>query len=325
MPDEILVTSPSALALPRGTDQHPVAVYLSSLAAGSRRTMRQSLQVVAGWLSDGQMDELTFPWHVVRYQHAQAVRAMLSERYAPATANKMLMAMRRVLRECERLGLMSAEEYRRATDIKTVHGKRVGAAAGRALASGEIKGLMEACAIDTSIAGARDGAIIGLAYGCGLRRAELAALDVRHVDLTGKLLTVHGKRNSQRAVPIAAGALEALEDWLFGRGATPGPLFVRIRRGGHLGSERLTDAAIYHILALRADQAGVARFSPHDIRRTYAGDLMDAGVDMSTVQAMMGHSSVDTTARYDRRGERAKRAAAQTLHVPYIRRPRDKQ
>ena len=97
--------------------------------------------------------------------------------------------------------------------------------------------------------------------------------------------------------------------------STARPLFVRIRRGGHIGIERLTDQAIYHIEATRAADAGVARFSPHDLRRTFAGDLLDAGVDLATVQSLMGHSNANTTARYDRRGERAKRDGVRLLRI----------
>jgi site-specific recombinase XerD len=66
-----------------------------------------------------------------------------------------------------------------------------------------------------------------------------------------------------------------------------------------------------------AERAGVAAFSPHDCRRSLAGDLLDAGVDLATVQAMLGHASPATTARYDRRGERAVRQASERVHVPY--------
>ncbi len=115
-------------------------------------------------------------------------------------------------------------------------------------------------------------------------------------------------------------AREALEDWLAVRGESAEPLFVRIRRGGHLGSERLTDQAVYHIQATRAAEAGVACFSPHDLRRTFAGDLLDAGVDLATVQSLMGHSNANTAARYERRSERAKRDGVRLLHVAYRRR-----
>jgi integrase len=74
------------------------------------------------------------------------------------------------------------------------------------------------------------------------------------------------------------------------------------------------------MLKKRSGAAGISTFTPHDIRRTFARDLLDAGVDLVTVQKLMGHSDAKTTAGYDRRGEVAKRGAVKKLHVPYKRR-----
>jgi hypothetical protein len=84
-------------------DRHPVAVYLASLAPGSRRTMRQALDVIAGLLSTG-TTAMNLRWHQIGYQHAAAVRARLSVSYAPTTANKMLAAMKGVIRQAFALG-----------------------------------------------------------------------------------------------------------------------------------------------------------------------------------------------------------------------------
>jgi site-specific recombinase XerD len=80
----------------------------------------------------------------------------------------------------------------------------------------------------------------------------------------------------------------------------------------------LTDQAIYDILKRRAGQAGLETFSPHDIRRTFAGNLLDAGVDLATVQRLMGHSDPATTAGYDRRSETVKKDAVSRLTIPII-------
>jgi integrase len=71
-------------------------------------------------------------------------------------------------------------------------------------------------------------------------------------------------------------------------------------------------------LKYRSDIAGVRELSPHDLRRTAASDLL-VNNDALTVAKILGHQNLDVTMRYDRRGENAKRDAAKTLHIPYIR------
>ena len=115
------------------SQKNPGLVYLASLSAGSRRTMRQALDVIADILTAGACDHRSLPWGALRFQHTQAVRAALMEKYSAATANKMLAALKQTLRAAWSLGYMSAEEYQRAIDLRSVKGEKPDAAAGRAL------------------------------------------------------------------------------------------------------------------------------------------------------------------------------------------------
>ncbi|MFO7632501.1 MAG: tyrosine-type recombinase/integrase, partial [Caldilinea sp.] len=297
------------------SSEHPALVYLASLAPGSRRTMRQALDVVAAILTADLCDHRTMPWAQLRFQHTQAVRSVLMERYSPKTANKMLSALKQTIKTAWNLGYLTAEEYQRATALKPVMGERPEAAAGRALSFGEWAALFAVCRNDPSISGARDAAILAILRVGGLRRAELAQLQLADYNSTTQTLTIKGKRSRVRILPIEdSGALDALGDWLVIRGNTPGPLFVRIGKGGRLTTQPLTDQGIYYILLRRGQQAGVPSFTPHDLRRTFAGDLLDAGADLATVQKLMGHSDANTTVGYDRRGEHAKHSAVRKLH-----------
>lgn len=306
-----------AIATPLRPDQHPVLIYLASLAPGSRRTMRDALNVVAGIVGGDQVDALGLAWHQLRYQHTAAIRSALADRYAPATANKTLAALRRVLKECWRLGLMDAESYHRAVDLQPVRGSTL--PKGRALEGGELRSLFVACSSDRTAAGARDAALLAVLYGAGLRRAEAVALDVGDFNSeTGELRIRSGKGHKARLVYLKNGGALAVRAWLRIRGSCPGPLFCPVNKAGRLDLRQMTPQVALFVIRKRAEQAGVQQFSPHDLRRSFASGLLDAGADISAVQQLMGHASVQTTARYDRRGERAKSRAAELLHVPYV-------
>lgn len=299
-------------------DRNAAAVYVASLAAGSQRTMREALNTIAAMLTDGNADALSLEWAALRFQHTAAIRAKLAEQYSAATANKMLCALRGVLKTAWRLGQMDADDYTRAADVGSVNGATL--PKGRALSSGEIDALMTACLNDETAAGARDAAMIALLRVGGLRRAELCALDVADYDAETGALVIRGKRNKERAAYVTNGAKDALDDWLLVRGTDAGAIFCPVSKGGAIVIRRMYPEAIFNMLQKRAAQAGVKNLSPHDFRRTFVSDLLDAGADIATVQKLAGHANVQTTTRYDRRGEQAKRRAVELLHVPYRRR-----
>ena len=309
--NQIVRTEPKAIRI----DNNAAAIYVASLGSESgRRTMTQVLNLMANELQTG-ADALTLDWGMLRFQHVAAIRSKLQEHYKPATVNKALAALKGALRAAWQSGQMSVEDYQKAVSVKGVRGETL--PTGRELSSGELSALLTACEQDDLPAGARDAAIIAVMYSCGLRRAEVITLDFADYNAEAGQLKIYGKGKKERSAYVAGGAAQALTDWLSLRGENSGALFVAINKGGALGDNRLTSQAIYNMLQKRADEAGVKSFSPHDMRRTFVSDLLDAGADITTVSKMAGHASVTTTARYDRRPEEAKRKAAGLLHVPY--------
>ena len=302
---------PATATLP--ADRHPAAVYLASLADGpGRASMRSTLANVAAILGFRIED---CPWQELRFAHVAALRAVLAERFAPATANKYLSAVRQVMRQAWLLGLMDSDEYQRAGAVANVKGSRL--PAGRALDAGELRALFAACA-DGTPAGARDAAAFALMFGCGLRRAEAAAADVADLDPQSGALRVIGKGNRERTVYATNGGGAALAAWLAVRGDSPGPLLAPVTKGGTVQAGKgMTAQALMLRLKRRAKQAAIGECSPHDLRRTFVSSALEAGADLAMVQALAGHASPTTTARYDRRPEAARLAAAQLVHVPF--------
>lgn len=324
--NEAVSPLPAFALAPRPVQQQPAAVYIQSLSAGSQRTMKGALfTLVQLLLPDVHLTPeaiYAFPWELLRYEHASVLRARVAERYSPATANKLIAALRGVLRAAWQLELMPAEAYHKAASIVNVRGSTL--PAGRSLRDGELRALLTACRSDSTLKGCRDLALIALLFATGLRRQEVTLLDVEHYERETHALQVHGKGQKERLVYVEApGAYEALHAWIAQRGPAPGPLFVRIRRGGHLVTtqgqlQRLSEQAVYSIVLERAEESGILALSTHDFRRNFIGELLDNQVDLSTVQKLAGHASPTTTARYDRRPEATKKRAAGTLHVPMI-------
>ena len=185
---------------------------------------------------------------------------------------------------------------------------------------GEVQALFHVCAQDESVKGSRDAALIAVLYSAGLRRSEVMGMDLADWSEQDNCLIVRsGKGDKDRTNYLDDGAVAALTDWLKWRGDAPGALFYPTRRGGKIEARPMTDQAVLDILRQRGGEANLASFSPHDFRRTFASNMIDAGVDIVTVQNLMGHASPVTTAHYDRRGEETKRRAANLLHTPYVR------
>lgn len=312
---ELVLNTPPPLTL------HPACVYLAQLSPLSQQTMHHYLDLIASLLTQGQCDAMTLNWAALRYQHTAALRAVLAQQFSPHTANIMLCALRRVLKETLRLDLIDAKDYARAVDVASI--KVTNKLRGRALSQVEIAALLQVCLEDPTPVGARDAAMIAILRGSGLRRTEVVNLDLSDFEPnTGALEVRGGKGGKDRTVYLPTGALQVVEDWLVVRGNAPGPLLCPISRGRRVMMRRLTSQAVLFVLQKRTKETGIAAFCAHDFRRTFISDLLDAGVDIVTVQRLAGHADPGTTSRYDRRGEAAKRKAVEVLQVPHLPRRR---
>jgi site-specific recombinase XerD len=300
----------------------PVVAYLASLdSEQSRRTMRAALKNIIALMGTALRDgyELEYPFWQLEPNHTAMLRQRLIEAYAPATANRHLSALRGVLKECWRLGLMDVEVYQRCADLKNIKNETL--PAGRNLPAEELLLLLKNCEND-GVQGIRDLAVIAILSTTGVRREELAKAEIGAFNPSDGSLRIQGKRKKERIVYIVNRTRGYLDAWLGMRQSwveehgEAAPLLMSVRKGGHITGKKLTATAIYNIITARAKDVGLENLTPHDFRRTFVGNLLDKGVDMSTASKLTGHSSLDMVKRYDRRSERTKREAISKLDLP---------
>jgi integrase len=302
-----------ALERVRGRATNPAAVYLAGLAESGRRTQRIALEICAELLTGGKLTAESLPWEQLRYEQMVALRSTLAERYAWRTANRMLCAVRGVLKAAWSMQLLSAEDYHRARNIKPVSGSTL--PAGRHVPGSELAALF--ADPRNSVGADRDLALLAIFANVGLRRTELVKLTLADFDADRYTLRILGKGNKERLGYIKNEARTAFDRWLWRRGTWEGALFCPVHRSGSIQRKHMTDAAVAQALARMQERGGTKAFTPHDLRRTFAGRLFDAGADTPAVQSLMGHSDPAVTVRYDRRGEAARERAAELLHLPY--------
>jgi site-specific recombinase XerD len=144
----------------------------------------------------------------------------------------------------------------------------------------------------------RDRAIAGLMLYCGLRSAEVLALDVADVDIGGRWLTVMGKGQRERRVPLDADVASVIQVYLLAERpeSDSGRLFL-VAKGPNRGRP-LTAAGLRTVFRYHRGLTGITAGHPHALRHTFGTALAEAGVDLAVMQALLGHAHVDTTARY---------------------------
>ncbi len=220
------------------------------------------------------------------------------EGLAPSSIDVRLSAVRKLIAEARRNGMLGVEEAANLSDIPNV--RQQGTRLGNWLTREQAKELL-AVPDRSTLKGKRDYVILVLLVGCALRRRELAALEVETIQQReGRwvLADLVGKGRRIRTVAVPLWVKQGINVWQAAAGIEEGRLLRSIRKGGKRVGEALSDWAIWSVVEQSAKQIGIDRFGAHDLRRTCAKLCRKAGGDLEQIKFLLGHSSIQTTERY---------------------------
>lgn len=273
--------------------EHAKTAVLNSLTSVSgQRTYDHAIREFVAWYCSE--PRLAFNHTVVlRY------RIHLEQRkYAPATINLRLAAVRRIAYEAADAGLLSPEL---AAGIRRVKGvRRIGVRLGNWLTPEQGRRLLESAA-SSSARDLRDYAIVAMLIGCGLRRAELLALRVESIQQREErwvIADLVGKGRHVRTVPIPIWVKSTVDAWLAAAAITRGPVFRAINKAGRVWGDGMSPKVLWDVVRTAAARAGIDKLAPHDLRRTCARLCHLAGGELDQIQFLLGHVSIQTTERY---------------------------
>jgi len=300
---------------------HPVVAYLSSLGSTeSRRTTKSALDTVAQIL--GARDSMSYDWTSLRAVHLEAIRQKLLESQSVKTVSKKISMVKMVLKRCFMEEFISEADWAKIQAVDGPRGKVLAKSkTGRMISPEEFAIMQEYMETQCHTpAGSRDDALFSAAITGGCRRDELSKLTVGDFDPIGGSLDVQGKGNADRRQWIPQYSVDRILAWLRWRGDVEpsAPLFCEVRAVGggawRFGTKSLSGNSLLKIMQKRFAAAGIAPAGLHDMRRSYISILIDAGVSLSDVRDLAGHTSAATTELYDRRGDRSRREAARSLN-----------
>lgn len=317
-------TMTNELANLERSGSNPVQVFMASLVSKrSRQAMMIGLRCALSIVQNMGTryitvdDAVRFPWERLEYQHVQSIQtALLSEGYAATTVNNYMAAVKGVLNQAWKLGLISADQHAKATAIKPV--REVKLPSGRYVEPEEVKAAIHAALSDPNrIRGIRDAAVMALMYGVGARREEVASLTTQSFSPHFTEVTIYGKGRKERRVPIPAFTKKYLNGWA--AIAHPidrhEPFFLGVRKNGSLGKAHLSTTAIWDIVKERFAEAGLQEASPHDFRRSMATNYLDNDVDTGTVANLGGWSDHRHVNLYNRHKDKQMKKAADELGI----------
>jgi integrase len=212
--------------------------------------------------------------------------------------NVRITAVRKLAAEAADNGLLAPELAAGIARVKSA--KSMGVRTGNWLSLKQAQALLNAPDITTT-KGLRDRAIIAVLLGCGLRRSEVAALTMGHIqqrDGRWCIVDLFGKHGRVRTVPMPTWVKVAIDAWTGPAGVVDGHVFRPVNRGDQANGEVLSEKVVWQMLRPYAAVAVVQGIAPHDCRRTAAKLCRASGGELEQIQLLLGHASVQTTERY---------------------------
>lgn len=224
--------------------------------------------------------------------------AMLEKQLSASTVNVRLSAVRKLIGEAQRNGIIGAEEAANLAGVPNLTQK--GTRVGNWLTRDQAKELLTV-PDRSKIKGKRDYVILALLLGCALRRQELASLDIEAIQMReGRwvLPDLRGKGGRVRTVAIPVWVKQGINAWTVAAKIEDGRLLRPLSKSGKLIGDELGAWAVWSVVEQAAKQIGIERFGAHDLRRTCAKLCRKNGGDLEQIKFLLGHSSIQTTERY---------------------------
>jgi integrase len=219
------------------------------------------------------------------------------EDLAPSTVNVRLSAIRKLVAEARKNGLIGIEDAASLSEVPNIPQK--GTRLGNWLTREQARELL-AVPDRTTLKGKRDYVLLAMLVGCALRREELAVLDVDTIQLReGRwvLADLEGKGRRVRTVAIPAWVKQGINAWMIAAGVEDGRLLRAVSKGGKV-KESMSGWAVWSVVEQSAKEIGIERFGAHDLRRTCAKLCRKNGGNIEQIKFLLGHSSIQTTEHY---------------------------
>jgi integrase/recombinase XerD len=285
----------SNLALERGLSQNTIAAYSIDLAH------------FTNYLKDLGLSN----WGEVSQAGISAYIQSMGTTFSPRSRARRLAALRTFFGFLRKEGLIEKDPS------SLVHFPKLGPQLPKTLTAAQIDALLSRPDAAKPL-GQRDRAMFELLYGCGLRVSELSQLRTNQVALEPGYVTVHGKGEKERLVPMGEIAAECLRDYLqkgrpvlLKKGSSP-EVFLNSR------GEGLSRQGVWKIIKSGALKAGITvNITPHMLRHSFATHLLENGADLRALQMMLGHADISTTQIYTH----VARERLKEIHARYHPRP----